>query len=181
MLVSSVTQSPRNTSFGKLIIKPGSLDAIKQIENFPTKDDPRYKEYLMGFYKKLMVLKKRCEKNTSYNVVLKPEPDKYTKGKLILVDSEGTEISSFQASFRQLTEYFGFQPKKLLTQKEEPRLFSRYFKNKKIKEENIRIETEPRNYTSFFDTVIKRIERFVVDAESLNERRNIKIAKGEIL
>ena len=174
MQISSVTQSPQEICFGKMIVKKGSFEALKQMENFPPKDDPKYKESIMYFYKKLMVLKKRCETNLSYNVVLKPEQNTYTKGKIILEDNDGVEMTAFQESFRQLCEYFGFKPKKMLTKKEEPRLLSRYFKNRKIAKENMRKENEPRNYNLFFDTIIRRIERYVIDAESLDERRKLK-------
>lgn len=165
----------QNPSFQKLIVKKGSFDALKQSKYFPERDYPNYAEHLRKFYEKLVQLKKTAEKNTLYNVVIKPENEKFSRtGKMVIENSDGVEQYGFKSSFDDILSFPEMEPKKTLTEREEPNLFDRVFKNWQINRENKKLANKPLDMQKFLDTVYKKLEDMVNSADYLAELNKIK-------
>lgn len=65
-------QTNNNIGFQKLIVKKGSFNVLRNSEYFPESSYPNYYKNLKSFCKKMIDLRKNCEKNDIYNVVIRP-------------------------------------------------------------------------------------------------------------
>ena len=176
MEIQSINQNP--ISFQKLIIKRGSFDALKAAKYFPKEDYPNYHKNLLDFYIKLNVLKKKCENNNVYNVVIKPhyENMQYT-GKIALEDSAGTEQCGFVHSFDEMVNLKFIDKKPYLTEKDEPLFLERLFKNWEIRKINKQRAKGNISMTDFLDFIYSRIEQVTRDADALKNWNEIKQQK----
>lgn len=168
----------QNPSFQKLVVKQGSFALLKQSKYFPDKSYPNYSENLKFFYQKLMKLRKVAEKNELYNVVLKPEKALHPDGgKIVVENASGVEQFGFSKSFDDLLRVQEMEPRKTLTEKQDPNFLDRWFKNWKIKRNNNKLEHKQMEMGAFLDIVYKRIADAVNNAEYLAELHEIKNIK----
>lgn len=178
MRIQSINQSMsqhENPNFQKLIIKKGSFDALRQSQYFPERDYPNYRTTLKQFCKKLMGLKQFAENNTLYNVVLKPEGSAFAKnGKMVIENADGVEQCGFVVSFDDILSFPEMEPKKILTEQQNPHLFDRMLKNWKINRENKKLANKPLDMQRFLDIVYKKLEDMVNSADYLAELNKIK-------
>lgn len=169
-----------NVGFKKLIVKRGSFEKLKTSQYFPQENYPNYSENLKTFYRKLMDLKKKCDKNSLYNVVIKPENNSaYSNGKIVIESAEtGKEQCGFKTSFEDLLFISSMVPKPLLTKEKEPNIAKRIFRNWQIKQQNKEIQHKHLDMKDFLDIVYKRIEVIAKNADCLTEWHDLKQLKN---
>ena len=168
----------QNPSFQKLIIKQGSFALLKQSKYFPDKSYPNYSGNLRFFYQKLMKLRKAAEKNELYNVVLKPDKALFpNSGKIVVENASGVEQFGFTKSFDELLRVPEMEPKRTLTEKQDPKFLDRWLRNWRIKRRNNKLEHKQIDMRAFLDIVYKRIADAVNNAEYLSELNEIKNIK----
>lgn len=171
MEIQSINQNP--ISFQKLIIKKGSFDALKSSKYFPKEDYPDYHKNLLDFYIKLNVLKKKCESNDIYNVVIKPlYQDMQYSGKIVIEDSAGKEQSGFIHSFDEMINLKFVEKKPYLTEKEEPFFIARLIKNWNIRKLNKQRAKGKISMPDYLDFVYRKIEQITRDADALKNWNN---------
>ena len=172
MEIQSINQNP--ISFQRLIIKEGSFEALKSSKYFPKEDSPEYRKNLQDFYIKLNKLKKKCESNKVYNVVIKPYRDnmQYT-GKIAIEDATGREQTGFVHSFDEITGIKFLEKKPYLTKKEEPSFLQRLIKNWNIAKINRERGGNKITISDYLNFVYNKIEQIVKDADTL-KNWNIK-------
>ena len=166
-------QTNNNIGFQKLIVKKGSFETLKKSQYFPDESYPNYHENLKNFYKKLMKLRKKMEKNDVYNVVIRPN-SKELEGGIYIENSEGRQQTGFFKSFDKLLEVEAKEPVKLLTKEQDPNFFDRFFRNWKRKRYNKQVERKQVNMPDFLNLVIKHIEEMTNNADYLAELHNLK-------
>ena len=173
-------QTNNNIGFQKLIVKKGSFNVLRNSEYFPESSYPNYYKNLKSFYKKMMEIagntpgvKVECEKNDIYNVVIRPSSKDF-EGGVYIENAEGKAQFGFFRSFRKIFEVEAMKPKKLLTERQDPRLLDRLFRNWKIKRYNNRVKHQQVSMQDFLTSVYKHIEESVNNADYLAELHTIK-------
>ena len=166
-------QTNNNIGFQKLIVKKGSFNVLRNSEYFPEKSYPDYYKNLKSFCKKMMDLKKDCEKNEIYNVVIRPSSKDF-EGGMYIEDADGNTQFGFFKSFKSIFEMESKKPKKLLTEKQDPRLLDRLFRNWQIKKYNEKVEQKQVSMQEFLTSVYKHLQSMVNNADYLAELHNIK-------
>lgn len=166
-------QTNNNIGFQKLIVKKGSFNVLRNSEYFPEKSYPDYYKNLKLFCKKIMDLKKDCENNDIYNVVIRPSSKDF-EGGMYIENAEGKSQFGFFRSFKKIFEVEAMKPKKLLTEKQAPCLLDRLFKNWKIKRYNNKVEHQQVSMQDFLTSVYKHLQDMVNNADYLAELHNIK-------
>lgn len=169
-----------SVGFKKLLVQGGSFEKLKEAPYFPQKNYPNYHENLKVFYKKIMGLKKQCDKNSLYNVVIKPEHNSLSNsGRVVIENAEtGREQCGFKTSFEDLLFIPSMVPKSLLTEEKEPNMMKRIFRNWQIKRQNKKIQHKQLDMKEFLDIVYKRIEVIAQNADGLTELHNLKQQKN---
>lgn len=166
-------QTNNNIGFQKLIVKKGSFNVLRNSEYFPEKSYPDYYKNLKSFCKKMTDLKKDCEKNEIYNVVIRPSSKDF-EGGMYIEDADGNTQFGFFQSFKSIFEMESKKPKKLLTEKQDPRLLNRLFRNWQIKKYNEKIEQKQVSMQDFLTSVYKHLQDMVNNADYLAELHNMK-------
>ena len=166
-------QTNNNIGFQKLIVKKGSFNVLRNSEYFPEKSYPDYYKNLKSFCKKMTDLKKDCEKNEIYNVVIRPSSKDF-EGGMYIEDADGNTQFGFFKSFKSIFEMESKKTKKLLTEKQDPRLFDRLFKNWQIKRYNEKIEQKQVSMQDFLTSIYKHLQDMVNNADYLAELHNMK-------
>ncbi len=166
-------QTNNNIGFQKLIVKKGSFNVLRNSEYFPEKSYPDYYKNLKSFCKKMTDLKKDCEKNEIYNVVIRPSSKDF-EGGMYIEDADGNTQFGFFKSFKSIFEMESKKPKKLLTEKQDPRLLDRLFRNWQIKKYNEKVEQKQVSMQEFLTSVYKHLQAMVNNADYLAELHNIK-------
>ena len=166
-------QTNNNIGFQKLIVKKGSFNVLRNSEYFPESSYPNYYKNLKSFCKKMIDLRKNCEKNDIYNVVIRPSSKDF-EGGVYIENAEGKVQFGFFRSFRKIFEVEAMKPKKLLTERQDPRLLDRLFRNWKIKRYNNRVKHQQVSMQDFLTSVYKHIEESVNNADYLAELHTIK-------
>ena len=166
-------QTNNNIGFQKLIVKKGSFNVLRNSEYFPEKSYPDYYKNLKSFCKKMTDLKKDCEKNEIYNVVIRPSSKDF-EGGMYIEDADGNTQFGFFKSFKSIFEMESKKPKKLLTEKQDPRLLDRLFRNWQIKKYNEKVEQKQVSMQEFLTSVYKHLQSMVNNADYLAELHNIK-------
>lgn len=177
MNIQSINENPYpNIGFKKLIVKEGSFRELRKSKYFPEESYPNYSENLKIFYKKLMVLKKRCDENQIYNVVIKPGANSLqSSGKIVIEDAASKrEQAGFKRTFEDLLRIETMEPQSQLSKTREPNIFKRAIKNWEIKQRNKKLEHKQMDMKEFLNIVYKRIEDIVQNAEYLTELHNLK-------
>ena len=118
-------------------------------------------------------LKKDCEKNEIYNVVIRPSSKDF-EGGMYIEDADGNTQFGFFKSFKSIFEMESKKPKKLLTEKQDPRLLDRLFRNWQIKKYNEKVEQKQVSMQEFLTSVYKHLQSMVNNADYLAELHNIK-------
>ena len=122
-----------------------------------------------------MKLRKTAEKNELYNVVLKPGQFLNSDaGKIVIENASGVEQFGFSKSFDDLLRVQEMEPRKTLTEKQDPNFLDRWFQNWKIKRNNNKLENKRMEMGAFLDIIYKRIADAVNNAEYLAELHEIK-------
>lgn len=170
-------QTDNNIGFQKLIVKKGSFNVLKNSEYFPEKSYPDYYKNLKSFCKKIMDLRKNCEKNDLYNVVIRPSSKEF-EGGIYIENSEGRQQTGFFKSFDKLLEVESKKPVKLLTEEQEPNFFDRWLNNRKRKRYNKAVERKQVSMPEFLNLVIKHVEEMTNSADYLKELHDIKNKKS---
>lgn len=125
-----------------------------------------------------MKLRKTAEKNELYNVVLKPGQSLNSgAGKIVIENASGVEQFGFSKSFDDLLRVQEMEPRKTLTEKQDPNFLDRWFQNWKIKRNNNKLENKRMEMGVFLDIIYKRIADAVNNAEYLAELHEIKKIK----
>lgn len=166
-------QTDNNIGFQKLIVKKGSFNVLRNAKYFPESSYPDYYKNLKSFCKKMMDLRKDCEKNEIYNVVIRPS-DKDLEGGMYIEDVDGNTQCGFFKSFKSIFEVEAKRPKKLLTEKQDPRLLDRLFRNWQIKRYNEKVEQKQVSMQDFLSSVYKHLQDMVNNADYLAELHNMK-------
>ena len=166
-------QTNNNIGFQKLIVKKGSFNVLRNSEYFPEKSYPDYYKNLKSFCKKMTDLKKDCEKNEIYNVVIRPSSKDF-EGGMYIEDADGNTQFGFFKSFKSIFEMESKKPKKLLTEKQDPRLLDRLFRNWQIKKYNEKVEQKQVSMQDFLTSVYKHLQDMVNNADYLAELHNMK-------
>lgn len=166
-------QTNNNIGFQKLIVKKGSFNVLRNSEYFPEKSYPDYYKNLKSFCKKMTDLKKDCEKNEIYNVVIRPSSKDF-EGGMYIEDADGNTQFGFFKSFKSIFEMESKKPKKLLTEKQDPRLLNRLFRNWQIKKYNEKIEQKQVSMQDFLTSIYKHLQDMVNNADYLAELHNMK-------
>lgn len=166
-------QTNNNIGFQKLIVKKGSFNVLRNSEYFPEKSYPDYYKNLKSFCKKMTDLKKDCEKNEIYNVVIRPSSKDF-EGGMYIEDADGNTQFGFFKSFKSIFEMESKKPKKLLTEKQDPRLLNRLFRNWQIKKYNEKVEQKQVSMQDFLTSVYKHLQDMVNNADYLAELHNMK-------
>lgn len=172
MRIQSVNQSPA-LSFGKLIVKPGSFQVLKQSKYFPDRSYPEYNKHLMNFYKQLLLLKKQSESNNLYNVVIKPD-SKNNTGKVVIENSKGVEQTGFATSFEELLRVPSMEPKHKRSKKQEPSFIKRFIHNEQVRRSNKKLTNKQLKMDEFLNVVYKNIQDIIVNADYLSELQKLK-------
>lgn len=169
-----------NVNFKKLIVKKGCFEKLKASQYFPQENYPNYSENLKEFYRKLMGLKKQCDKNSLYNVVIKSEHNSInSSGRIVIESAEtGTEQCGFKTTFEELLFIHSMVPRPLLTKEKEPNLVKRIIGNWQIKQQNKEIQHKHLDMKDFLDIVYKRIEVIAKNADCLTEWHDLKQLKN---
>ena len=176
MNIQPINQNANNSiNFQRLIVKKGSFNALKQAQYFPEKSYPNYNENMRNFYKKLIGLKKSCANNTDYDVVVNygKRIDDKDSG-VFIQDSMGKMQGGFRQSFEDLFHLSSMDPKRPLTESEEPRLLIRLINNWNINRENKKLPNKQVDMVEFLDSVYKNIKAMVNNADYLAELDKIK-------
>lgn len=166
-------QTNNNIGFQRLIVKKGSFNVLRNSEYFPEKSYPDYYKNLKSFCKKMTDLKKDCEKNEIYNVVIRPSSKDF-EGGMYIEDADGNTQFGFFKSFKSIFEMESKKPKKLLTEKQDPRLLNRLFRNWQIKKYNEKVEQKQVSMQDFLTSVYKHLQDMVNNADYLAELHNMK-------
>ena len=166
-------QTNNNIGFQKLIVKKGSFNVLRNSEYFPEKSYPDYYKNLKSFCKKMTDLKKDCEKNEIYNVVIRPSSKDF-EGGMYIEDADGNTQFGFFKSFKSIFEMESKKPKKLLTEKQDPRLLDRLFRNWQIKKYNEKVEQKQVSMQDFLTSIYKHLQDMVNNADYLAELHNMK-------
>lgn len=166
-------QTNNNIGFQKLIVKKGSFNVLRNSEYFPEKSYPDYYKNLKSFCKKMTDLKKDCEKNEIYNVVIRPSSKDF-EGGMYIEDADGNTQFGFFKSFKSIFEMESKKPKKLLTEKQDPHLLNRLFKNWQIKKYNEKVEQKQVSMQDFLTSIYKHLQDMVNNADYLAELHNMK-------
>ena len=166
-------QTNNNIGFQKLIVKKGSFNVLRNSEYFPEKSYPDYYKNLKSFCKKMTDLKKDCEKNEIYNVVIRPSSKDF-EGGMYIEDADGNTQFGFFKSFKSIFEMESKKPKKLLTEKQDPRLLNRLFRNWQIKKYNEKVEQKQVSMQDFLTSIYKHLQDMVNNADYLAELHNMK-------
>ncbi len=176
MDTQSITPTIPEINFKRLIIKQGSFDILKQSKYFPqSQNHPLYDEQMQNFYKRLMQLKRRADKNDLYDVILKPDENiNGNLGHLAIVSKDGREQDGFKIPFDELLRVKEFEPKNSYTAEDIPNIFLRWYKNLQISINNKKIIHKHVNLEDFLNIVYKRIESWVKNAEYLSDLSNLK-------
>lgn len=161
------TQEKTNTSFKKLIVKSGSFDALKNCKSFPIETYRNETPLMLNFYKDLLQIKKKCETNTLYNVVIKPTE---TSGKIIVEDNLGTEQDGLSRTFEELTNIPLYKPRKEFTKEDVKNPFIRSIKNFLIRRQNKNLSKHTVDFQKYLDIIKKHIKESVNSADYLMER-----------
>ncbi len=176
MNIQSINTDTRQPNFQRLIIQKGSFKALKQSKYFPqNKNYPLYNNNMQNFYKQLIQLKQRAQKNDLYNVILKPDRDIDGKhGFVVIENNEGREQDGFKQSFNELLRIQEYEPKRYYTEEDLPNPILRWYKNKQISWNNKKIINHKMDFNDFLNIVYKRIESIVNNAEYLTDLRKLK-------
>lgn len=166
-------QTNNNIGFQKLIVKKGSFNVLRNSEYFPEKSYPDYYKNLKSFCKKMTDLKKDCEKNEIYNVVIRPSSKDF-EGGMYIEDADGNTQFGFFKSFKSIFEMESKKPKKLLTEKQDPHLLNRLFRNWQIKKYNEKVEQKQVSMQDFLTSIYKHLQDMVNNADYLAELHNMK-------
>ena len=166
-------QTNNNIGFQKLIVKKGSFNVLRNSEYFPEKSYPDYYKNLKSFCKKMTDLKKDCEKNEIYNVVIRPSSKDF-EGGMYIEDADGNTQFGFFKSFKSIFEMESKKPKKLLTEKQDPHLLNRLFRNWQIKKYNEKVEQKQVSMQDFLTSIYKHLQDMVNNADYLTELHNMK-------
>ncbi len=172
MKIQSINQTPA-PNFGKLVVKPGSFEALKQSKYFPDKSYPNYSKHLLNFYLQLLQLKKQAANNTAYNVVIKPG-NKKGAGKVVIENSEGREQAGFITTFDELLRVRSMEPKQTITKEEEPSAYKRFIYNWQIKRSNKKLEKNPLKMDEYLNIVYNNIKNIIGNADCLTEMQKLK-------
>lgn len=172
MKIQSINPPPA-PNFGKLIIKPGSFEALKQSKYFPDKSYPDYNKHLLNFYRRLLDLKKEAMNNSTYNVVIKPENEK-GKGRVVIENHEGREQSGFITSFDDLLRVRSMEPRMLLTSEQEPSPYKRIYHNWQIKRLNKKLAHKQLKMDEYLNVVYNNIKDIVTNADCLADMQKLK-------
>ena len=177
MNIQSINQQTnKNIGFQKLIVKKGSFNVLKNAEYFPDKSYPNYYRNLKVFSKKLIELRKECEGNDLYNVVIEPNR-KGSLGGMYIENREGIPQTGFFKSFKDILEVDSKRLRPVLTNVQEPKFFDRVFKNWKIRRYNKKVENQKVTMQEFLNSVYKKLQEMVNNADYLIELHNLKKAK----
>lgn len=166
-------QTNNNIGFQKLIVKKGSFNVLRNAKYFPEKSYPDYYKNLKSFCKKMMDLRKDCEKNEIYNVVIRPSSKDF-EGGMYIEDADGNTQCGFFKSFKSIFEVEAKRPKKLLTERQDPRLLDRFFRNWQIKRYNEKVAQKQVSMQDFLSSVYKHLQDMVNNADYLAELHNMK-------
>lgn len=166
-------QTNNNIGFQKLIVKKGSFNVLRNSEYFPDKSYPGYYKNLKSFCKKLVALKKECETNDVYNVVIRPSSKEF-QGGMYIESSDGIPQAGFFKPFNDLLELESKKQKKILTDEQDPNLLDRFIRNWKIKRYNKKVEQKEVTMQEFLSSVYKNLQEMVNSADYLKELYNIK-------
>ena len=166
-------QTNNNIGFQRLIVKKGSFNVLRNSEYFPEKSYPNYYKNLKSFCKKMRDLKKDCEKNEIYNVVIRPSSKDF-EGGMYIEDADGNTQFGFFKSFKSIFEMESKKPKKLLTEKQDPRLLNRLFRNWQIKRYNEKVEQKQVSMQDFLTSIYKHLQDMINNADYLAELHNMK-------
>lgn len=170
MKIQSINQSP-NPNFGKLIIQPGSFEVLKQSKYFPDKSYPNYSKHLLNFYKQLLQFKKQAMNNSVYNVVIKPDNK---KGKVVIENAEGREQAGFITSFDDLLRVRSMEPKRTLTEKEEPSIYKRLIHNWQVKRSNKKLANKSLKMDEYLNIIYNNLKDIIVNADCLADMQKLK-------
>ena len=176
MNIQPNNQNANNSiNFQRLIVKKGSFNALKQAQYFPEKSYPNFNENMRNFYKKLKDLKNSCADNTTYDVIINcgKKIDDENSG-VYIQDAAGIIQCGFKESFKDLFRLRSMEPKRILTEEDEPRLLTRLIKNWNIKRENIKLSNKKVDMSEFLDSVYKNIKAMVNNANYLTQLSKIK-------
>ena len=120
-----------------------------------------------------MVIRKSMEHNDVYNVVIRPN-SKEMKGGIYIENQEGRPQTGFFKSFDELLRVEAKEPAKLLTEKQDPNFFDRFFQNWKRKKYNKAVERKQVNMPEFLNLVLEHIQGMTRNADYLTELHNLK-------
>ena len=166
-------QTNNNIGFQKLILKKGSFNVLRNSEYFPDKSYPGYYKNLKDFSKKLIDLRKECDDNELYNVVIKPS-DRNSSGGMYIESREGIPQVGFFKSFDDLLQIDSKRTKKTITNDQVSNFFDRFLKNWKIKRYNKKVENKEVTMQEFLNSVYKNLKEMVNNADYLKELHNLK-------
>lgn len=164
---------PPVPNFGKLVIQPGSFDALKQSKYFPDKTYPDYGKHLLNFYKQLLHLKKQAASNSAYNVVIKPG-NKKGVGKVVIENSEGRAQTGFVTTFDELLRVRSMEPKREITEREEPSIYKRLIQNWQIKRSNKKLANKHLKMEEYLNVVYNNLKDIVINADCLADMQKLK-------
>ena len=166
-------QTDNNIGFQKLIVKKGSFNVLKNSKYFPDKSYPDYYNNLKSFCEKVIELRKECEQNELYNVVVRPN-SKELKGGIYIENADGVKQYGFFKSFEDIFDLEVKKQQKLLTKKQDPNFLNRLLKNWEIKRYNKKVAKNKVSMQEFLTSVFKHLKEMANNADYLTELHNIK-------